>query len=462
MIRDKIYQNGTVLVFQLVLIFIFTVVILGVLTTTTYYFKVVRSTGYREQAFQIAEAGINYYQWHLSHFPSDYNDGTGQPGPYLHDYRDSDTQEVLGQYSLTITPPPLGSTIVTINSTGWTTEHPNIKRTVSVRFGIPSLAKYGFLSNSDIHVGSASVFYGAFHSNGGIRFDGTATAPVTSARSIYTCTSATGCSPNQTKPGIWGSASSSTQAFWDFPVPNVDYSAITADLATLKTQAQTDGLYLPTSGGQGYSLVFQSDGTFRVYRVNTLRSHASGVDVGGATHSEDLDYNSRTQLTGTCSPYPCQMPNNGVIYIEDRVWVEGTVDGRVMVAAARLPYNPSTAPSILIPNNLVYEDQSGDDVLGLIAQKDILMTYYVPNNLTIHAAFIAQNGSFQRYHFSGSLKNNLTVYGSISSFGQAATYYGSSGFQDRDYIYDSNLLYGPPPSFPLSESGYQQISWTSN
>ncbi len=455
-------QAGSILILEVVLIFIFSLVILGLLSTAVYYFKVVRSTGYREQAFHVAEAGINYYQWHLAHFPTDFQDGTGAAGPYVHNYVDADTQAVLGQYSLVITPPPLGSTIVTIASTGWTVDQPNIKRTITVRYGIPSLAKYGFLTNSDIWVGSSTTFYGDFHSNGGVHYDGTATSPVTSARSTYTCTSSTGCSPTQTKAGIWGSAASSTQAYWNYPVPNVDYSSITSDLATIRTSAQSGGLYLAPSGGQGYSVVFQSAGNFRMYRVNTLRSHSSGTDVSGTNHSEDIDYNGRTELTTACNPYPCNMPTNGLIFLEDRVWVEGTVNGRAMLVAARLPYNPSTAPNILIPNNLLYLDKSGSHVLGLIAQKDILLTYYVPNNLEINAAFIAQNGSFQRYNFSGSSKNTLTVYGSISSFGQAAVYYGSSGYSTRNYTYDSNLLYGPPPSFPLSSSNYQQISWSSN
>ncbi len=29
----------------------------------------------REMAFQIAEAGVNYYRWHLAHNKTDYKDG---------------------------------------------------------------------------------------------------------------------------------------------------------------------------------------------------------------------------------------------------------------------------------------------------------------------------------------------------------------------------------------------------
>jgi hypothetical protein len=82
--------------------------------------------------------------------------------------------------------------------------------------------------------------------------------------------------------------------------------------------------------------------------------------------------------------------------------------------------------------------------------------------LEVDAALIAQNGSFERYSYSGSLKGTLTVYGSISSFGWAAVYYGSNGFQTRNYTYDSSLLYSPPPKFPLSSDGYEQINWQSN
>jgi hypothetical protein len=142
------------------------------------------------------------------------------------------------------------------------------------------------------------------------------------------------------------------------------------------------------------------------------------------------------------------------------------VDGRAMIAVGRLPYNPATAPSIIIPNNLVYEVQDGTDVLGLISQKDILLGYSTPNNLNIHAAFIAQNGAFQRYCYPNTEKNTLTVYGSITSSGRAAIYSSCSGDQSgyatRNYTYDSNLLYGPPPAYPLSDDGYQQITWSSD
>lgn len=460
------YQTGSVLIFEVLAIFIFSLVLLALLAYGTSQLRVIRSTENKELAFHIAEAGVNYYQWHLAHFSTDYANGTGQTGcnpcgPYTTNFLDTDNQTVLGQYSLTITPPVTGSTVVTIQSTGWTTAQPKIKRTVTVRYGIPSLAKYALLTNTDVWVGSSETVNGSMHANGGIRFDGTGNAPITSAKTTYTCQTYHGCGPT-TKPGIWGSAPSATQSFWSFPQPTIDFSSMTADLATMKTNAQANGIYLAPSSAQGYSLVFNSNATVSVYKVTSLRAHATGTDVNGNNHSEDLDYNTRSlQFTQN-------LPTNGIIFVEDRTWVEGTVAGRVMVAAAKLPYNASTAPSILIPNNVVYSVKDGSVSLGLLAQQDILVTYYAPNNLEIDAALVAQNGSTQMYYFPSNIKNTLTLYGSLASFGVWTWSWvngGGSvigGYQNTVTTYDGNLLYGPPPSFPLSTAGYQQLSWDSN
>ncbi len=37
----------------------------------------------KEKAFQIAEAGVDYYRWHLAHASQDFQDGTGKSGPYV-------------------------------------------------------------------------------------------------------------------------------------------------------------------------------------------------------------------------------------------------------------------------------------------------------------------------------------------------------------------------------------------
>lgn len=463
---QQLSQWGSILIFEVVLIFVVSLALLSLLGYAAQQMRVARSTISREQALHLAEAGINYYQWHLAHFITDYTDGQGgncSPcGPYVHDVVDQDSQKLLGQYSLTITPPPVGSTVTTITSTGWTAERPSIRRTITTRFGIPSLAKYAFLTNANAWIGSTESVNGAFHTNGGVRFDGTGNAPITSAKTTYTCTATFGCSPSQTKAGVWGSASATTKSFWDYPVPNQDFASITTDLATLKSDAQSDGIYLPPSTVRGYSLVFNSNGTVTVHKVTSLRSHGIGYDVDGGAHSEDIDYNARSlQFTQN-------LPANGVIFVEDDVWVEGVVNGRVTVGSAKFPFNASTAPDIMIPNNLTYLAKDGTHSLGLISQRHVLATYYVPNNLEINAAMIAQNGSCQRYDFSNNTKTSITVYGSLTSFGVWTWSWvnGSgqttSGFVNTATTYDANLLFAPPPNFPLTDDGYTQLSWESD
>ncbi len=467
-------EQGSILVFEIVVIFIFSVMMLAVLGTAVSQFRVTRSTVNREQAFSIAEAGINYYQWHLAKFPSDYQNGTGaaptsQAGfanpCYPQDYTDEDANQIIGKFCLEITAPPSGSTVVIIKSTAYATANPKVQRTIVSRYGVPSLAKYGFLTNSDTWIGNSESVSGLMHSNGGIRFDGTGNAPITSAKATYTCTATFGCSPSQTKNGVWGSAAQSTKDFWDYPVPNVDFASVTSSFSTIKSSSQSGGIYLPPSNAQGYSLVFSVTGggvgQVSVYKVTSLRSHQSGTDVNGNTHNEYLDYNART-LQSTQN-----LPSNGLIYVEDKTWVEGTVKGRALVAAAQLPYNANTAPDIIIPNNITYAAKDGTNVLGLIAQRNILVSYYAPNTLEIDAALFAQNGSCQFYYYSGNVKSTITVYGTIGSYGVWTWTWVSgnsvvSGYQNTVTTYDGNLLYSPPPSFPLTTDGYQQISWSSN
>ena len=416
----------------------------------------------KEQSLQIAEAGINYYQWHLSHFQTDYQDGTGAPGPYVHEYVDRDTQNVIGSYSLIITPPLVGSTILTIQSTGWTNEYPNIKKTITVRYGIPSLAKYSFLSNDVIWIGGNEYVTGQMQSNNGIRFDGYTNAPVRSTKTTYTCPDSQGPPCPATKDGIWGQAPSFVKSFWEFPVPNVDFSALAYDLSSMKGLAQTDGIYLPPSNEKGYSLVFKNDGSIDIYKVTSLQYNPTGWDTNWTAHNEFIDYENRALQ------FTINMPNNGIIYVEDKVWVEGNIRGKATVAAALLPYNSLTAPNIYIPNNILYSTKDGSDTLGLVSQKDIVVTYHAPDDIEINAALIAQNGAAQFYYYDGNIKDSITTFGSIMTFsswtwtwvnGSAAV---TSGYRHTYSNYDGNLLYGPPPSFPLSTSGYQQLDWKSN
>ena len=455
-------QKGDTLVLLIVVISVFSCMMFSFINLIYSRMKAMETNVAGEEAFQIAEAGINYYEWHLAHFPNDYQDGTGKAGPYIHTYTDRDTEQDIGQFSLTITPPTVGSTVVTIQSTAFSNANPNFKRTITARYGIPSLALYSFLSNDIIWIGSDETVNGQFQSNNGVRFDGVGNAPIQSAKSTYTCNANQGSPCPALENGVWGGASQAVKNFWQFPVPAVDFSALTSNLASMKSSAQNGGIYLPPSNASGYSLVFNTNGTVSVYKITSLASNPNGWDINFNPQNQFTDYNGRTlQFTQA-------IPANGIIYIEDNTWVEGAIKGRVTVTAAKLPYDSSSAPTIYIPHNILYAAKDGTNSLGLIAQQNIVVTYHADDNLEIDAALIAQNGSTEFFYYPGDIKTSISIFGSIMTFGQWTWTWVDggnsvlSGYKNTMDTYDGSLLYAPPPSFPISSSGYQLLSWKSN
>ena len=444
-------NRGTALLFALIFGSIaFTLIVVGV---TGYAILENRASVHkhnREMAFQISEAGVNYYRWHLAHNKTDYQDGTGVAGPYVHDYKDKDGL-TIGHYSLNIIPPVSGSTVVTIESTGWLDIQPDSKRTLKVRIGFPALTDYAYLTNVDIWMGDMEQVHGKMHANGGVRFDGTTDAAITSAVPTYICKEYHGCG-NQEKPGIWGDGT--PEDLWQFPEPAQDFSRVTASLAEIKREAESGGVYLHSSGKQGYRIEFRSDGKINVYKVNSTEPNF-GQDFWGNGHVQ-MGWFS-VDIAGTDEAVVYDMPANGYIYVEDTVWVDGVVNGRASLGT-------SDGKSIIINGNLVYLAKDGYNTLGLISQKDILLPYHCTNYLEIDAAMLAQTGAIKRYFYMGNKCESITVYGSIISADVWTFAWVSgggsivSGYKNTNTTYDSNLSYNPPPGFPVG-SEYNLVSW---
>ncbi|PIT88623.1 MAG: hypothetical protein COU29_02515 [Candidatus Magasanikbacteria bacterium CG10_big_fil_rev_8_21_14_0_10_36_32] len=404
----------------------------------------------REQAFQIAEAGIDYYRWHLAHDKADYYDGNSSstPGPYVHEYQDKDGNPI-GYFSLVITPPVSTSTIILIESTGWVNDQPNSRRTIKARLGFPAMTDYSFLTKTDVWIGDTEVTHGKFHANGGIRFDGTGDAPITSAVETYICKAHHGCGW-VSKPGIWGTGGPTL--YWEYPVPAVDFNIVTAKLANIKYTADSDeGLYLTSSGQQGYRLQFTADGQINVNKVLTTDCH-DGYDVD-ASHKTLFCIDAKTFDTTTTY----NMPTNGYIYVDDTVWVNGIVNGRATIGTAE-------DKDIIINDDIIYVAKDGNHVLGLISEQNILLPYHSPEDLEVDAAILAQNGAAKRYYYSGNTKDSLLIYGCVISNGTWTWSWVSgggsivSGYEYTNSTYDANLTYSPPPGFPVG-SEYNIISW---
>lgn len=436
----------------------------------------------RHTALHMAEAGINYYRWHLAHAQNDFMDGTGSDpggggapyGPYTHTF-DSPSNTMTGTYVLEITPPPAGSTIVKIRSTGWINSNPNIKRTIEVRYGIPSLAKYSFLTNSDTWFGPSDNLVGEMHSNGGVRMDGANDALLTSARQTYTCPSTQNCntqatceapctwnvSTKCTCPGVWGEGAGSS--LWTYPVTTVDFNSITADLDTLKTMAQNGGTYLSVGGSnKGYHITFKSNGHFDARLISALNN---GIKQQNDTWSGWVNTAESIKTEGAAVDYA--IPANGIIFIEDGdAYVEGTVNGRVTLVAATLPAQVNKYRSIIINSNIQYAARDGSHILGLIAQKDVKVPKHAPTDLTIDGFLLAQYGRvFRNQYDPAATRSKIEIYGGILT-NQTWTWSWADGagvifdgYASSTSIYDPLATFSPPPSFPTSGE-YAAISWS--
>ena len=445
---------------------------------------IAKRTLYKEQAFQIAESGIDYYRWHLAHDPNDFKDGTNHDGPYVHNFYNKDGN-LLGHFKLTIEKPIIGSTIVTIKSEGQVEGYASSKRTIVTKLAIPSFAKFAVVVNDFVRFGEGTEVFGPIHSNKGIRFDGLAHNLITSTASSFSDPDHSGNKEFGVHTHVNTSNSSVNESFRpleappnsprnrpdvflvgrQFPVPQSDFTGITNDLSTIKTNAQSGGKYLSPSGSLGYHVIFKMNDTYDLYKVTKLTpasnscSHYSNSDSGWGTWSVQSS-NGETYLGNYNNPA------NGLIFVEDNVWVDGKINtARLTLAAGKFPDNPSSRRSIYINNDLLYTNYDGSDVIGLIAQQDITVGMVSNNNLRIDAALIANNGRVGRYHYSNSCspyhqRNSITLYGMIGSNNRYGfSYTDDTGYEIRTIIYDANLLYGPPPSFPLTSDKYTTLSW---
>ena len=480
-------QRGSILIQVIMFSGVAIILLSGLVTWGITNVRVATQTTNRELALQIAESGIDYYRWHLAHAPQDYQDGATSTGPYVHDFKDKDGN-VIGSFTLTITPPALGSTLVTIKSTGKTLADTGVSRSIVTRLAKPSLAKYSLIANEDLRFGPGTEIFGLVHSNGGIRFDGLAHNIVSSAKTSYddqdhTDTTlefavhthvtpppgsglSTGPLSSERASGTLPARPDIFVAGRQFPVPAIDFPGIIADLAQIKADAVAQGKYYGASGTQGYYILLKTNDTFDIYKVNSLVAMSGGDCSTNGTASKQTEWGSWSINTKTLLASSVPFPANGLLFVEDNLWIEGQISSaRLTVAAAKFPDSASTRKSITINNNLTYTNYDSRDSLALIAQNNINVGYKSADTQRIDAALVAQNGRAGRYYYSSACNGEysrtaLTLYGMVATnqrYGFA--YSDSTGYTARNIIYDASLLYSPPPSFPLTSDQYSILSW---
>lgn len=490
---------GSALAYGLVImtaVMIILTAILGFVTSQTKYALRVHA---REQAFQIAESGIHFYRWYLAHqvegrtaqqVEDFWNTGDpyGVATPYEVEYKDP-SGAAVGMYSVEVTPPESGSTITSVKSTGWTYRYPDDKRILEVRFRRPSWSESAVLANEFIRFGAGTEVFGQIHSNKGIRFDGLAHNVVSSAVATHDDPDHGGGnefgvhthdSPvDPLPPSAVPTRVDVFEAGRAFPVATVDFNGVLGDLNYMKSEAQAgNGQYFDNSG-VGRRIIL-SGANYNVCTANAYSGPLTQLeDEGGiyTTKTNGISSYLRNSGSGTCSScsglclstYP--IVDNGVIFVEDNVWLEGSINDRKMtvVAADLIGGGP---PSVFIPNNITYTNHDGRDIIGIVAQNDIEIPRDSATNLTIEAALLAQQGEVGRAYYTGnstSRKTSITINGAIATnkrygFAWTGSYNCgggitiSSGYCTRNLYYDNNLLYYPPPYFPTGTQ-YEMDLW---
>ena len=427
----------------------------------------------REQALNIAEAGLEYYKWFLAHNQGVLVDGVGLVSPYTYSVDDPEGGElgdavVTSSANLQCGVPQW----VDLTSEGRANANPGFPRTVSARYMRPSTAEYSYIVNTNVWAGASRTVRGPYHSNGGVRMDATHNSDVTSAVATWNCDGNYGCSPTQSNaPGVVGTGTN--PALWTYPTPSVTipFSAAGVNFTDLKTKAQTQGgIYYASSTGsvndRGYHLIFNANGTATIYRVTSTDGfQSSSSQYGWGYEYSEID--NQTLLGTFAIPPSCSL-----MFFEDRVWVEGTVNGKVTIVAAT-PSDSGTSPDVYLNNNILYAAYDGTDGLTVVAERSVLLPLVIPNVMEIHGIFIAQSGHYGRDFFTTSgthqvpsaydqyvTRSQLTTVGTVVSNGRTGTAFSDgTGFQTRLDYYDQQLAFSPPPFTPIASTDYKFALW---
>lgn len=457
-------NTGFLLILVLVMGSIFLFIVSSFIGYVVTQNQVVNFRHEQQRATEIAEAGLNYYRWYLAHYPDDITNGTGLPGPYVHEYKDPEGGNI-GEFSLAVASSTYCGDVssIEIASTGHTYDDPSAKSTVWGQYSRPSVASYSFITNSGVWYGSSSNVNGPIHTNQGIRMDASHNSVVSSGQTDWTCDGSYSCDPTRTVDGVFTTSGSANPALFSFPAAPIDFTGVTLDLAVMKDRAQNKGgIYLPASNKAGYQVIFKAGNQVEIRRVNSKQSEPNGYAWG-----RYMNILNGTSLIGLYDIDP-ECP---VIFVEDQVWLEGQVDQKVTIAAADID-TAGKDPSIILNGNITYGTQKAG--LLAVAEYDVLIGLVVPDDLELNGIFVAQTGHFGRNFFNTSIpsawrqyiiRNSLTINGTIVSNNRAGynwIYYGgtmASGFETSVSTYDTKQVFDPPPYTPITSDVYSFFNW---
>jgi hypothetical protein len=403
-------SRGTILLLVLVFGSIFFVVLASLASFVIAENRAQNLIVAKAKSFAVAEAGLNYYAWFLAHFPDDFQNGTGQAGPYVIPYTDS-TGAAAGTYTLSIAgSSACGSTqMVDITSEGVASDFPGTTSRLVGRYGAQTVAQY----NEVIDNGSIT----------GINFD-------------------------------------------DLQ-PDFDNLQAIAEAQGIFLPRNE----VPQSPHYGYHLVFNSDATVTITLVMDLTTLKNVRPADGSANYIN-DYTliaaENPHLTLTI-PEDC-----GLIYSEANTWIEGTIPRKMTLAVANGSGQGAAPDVIIVDDiDYTTTDGSvGLTVLGahnvLIAPNAPTDLSLRGIFVAVEGIF-GRNNYYSPSGGCGGLYENrdeLEIVGTVVSSLPIKTNWPNgcgggvaAGYATRSIALDPTLATNPPPFTPAVSGARSFISW---
>ena len=475
-------EKGFIITYILIFAIVFSILLSALLGFILSQLKISKYEIASEQALYIAEAGLNRYRWYLVHKSQELLAGEelGCPPSDCSGCEECEYEfslpglGIIGGYTLEVEEvrPCDITTAITVTATAWTNNFPNSKRKVKLRYIKPSVADYSYILNHSVWAGSDRTIEGPYHSNGGIRMDGENNSLVSSEQTEWICTDSYGCYycppeceiiPGRQEclcSGVFTTANGDESLFV-MGADHFDFEGITVDLNQIKglTKDEGKGLYIPPSEELGYYVILNGRELIVSKILELSRVRAYNEEYGNF-----WEYSIISQ-TGTPSHYI--LDACGMVFIEDSIWAEGEVSGKItLISADLIDYKKET--NVWLKDNITYLNGFGTDGLVLAGQRNVLITPDSPDYMDIYGIFIAQTGHFGRNHYASyyplyAKKEKLNIYGSIVSNGKVGTKWSSggtwlSGYRNRQNVYDPKLSIDPPPFLPCltEEFGFKE------
>lgn len=376
------------------------------------------------QAFQLAEAGVDDALYWLKTQASPPS-GTAYFNPF-----NGARALGKGQFTAVIDPDDQNPTAYTdyysLNVSG-VVGSLSVTRSVAHMVQNESFSRYAYFTNYERSASNNPIWFtsndnltGPVHSNDQFNMKGTPTfgGEVSSTASSINYYSG---GPPADNPNFNGGLTL-----------NATSIAIPTQVTALRSAAASSGLWL----NGNTTIAMQSDGTMLV-----------------------------TNSAAGWTNQPVAIPANGAVFVDQgNLTVSGTMHGQATLGASN---------NVVIASSVVYAtdprvDSSSTDVLGLVAEQNVVVSSSAPTNVSIHASVMGINSSFGvENYWVGPAKGTLSVLGGIiqTRRGAVGTFNGSTGAKvsgyTKDYQYDTRLSSLSPPFYPTTTE-YQATMWQEN